>query len=49
MTNQEWYGRRGYEVYRKVDQMWSTDDETGKTWWTPGVFMRKDIAAKAID
>ncbi|CZR69794.1 uncharacterized protein PAC_19694 [Phialocephala subalpina] len=46
VTNQEWYGRRGYEVYRNVDQMWSEDDETGKTWWVPGVFMKKDIADK---
>jgi hypothetical protein len=43
VTNEHWYKRRGYEVYRKVDQMWTSEDLEGKIWWVPGVFMRKDI------
>jgi len=41
--NQDWYERRGYEVYKKIDKMWAEKDPTGKEWWFPAVFMKKDI------
>ncbi|KAE8442908.1 hypothetical protein EG329_002580 [Mollisiaceae sp. DMI_Dod_QoI] len=38
VTNQDWYERRGYEVYRRVERMWESEG----AWWA-AVFMRKDI------
>ncbi|KUJ07232.1 uncharacterized protein LY89DRAFT_631812 [Mollisia scopiformis] len=45
VTNQDWYERRGYEIYRKVENMWSEVDPTGKIWQAPAVFMRKEITS----
>lgn len=28
----------------KVEQMSSENDDMGKTWWVPHVFMKKDIS-----
>ncbi len=44
LSNEDWYARRGYIVYKTVDQMWNEKDKTGKVWWTPAVFMRKEIS-----
>lgn len=40
---QDWYQRRGYEVYETREKMWSQIDSQGRVWWTTAVFMRKDI------
>lgn len=43
LSNQDWYARRGYEVFKRVEEKWSEKDEMGKEWWFAGVFMRKEI------
>lgn len=43
MSNQDWYARRGYVVFKRVEEKWSEKDPMGKEWWFPAVFMRKDI------
>jgi hypothetical protein len=40
---QDWYARRGFEVYRSVDNMWDHIDPTGKKWGVNAVFMKKEI------
>lgn len=42
-SKQDWYQRRGYEVYDRKEKMWSETDPQGKEWWASAVFMRKDI------
>lgn len=42
-SNQEWYERRGFKVYRDVGKLFSKVDSTGKTWSWDAVFMRKDL------
>jgi hypothetical protein len=39
----EWYGRRGYVVYKYLDAAWWEEDSTGKKWPATAVFMKKDI------
>jgi len=43
LSNQDWYARRGYVVFKRVEEKWSEKDPMGKEWWFPAVFMRKDI------
>ena len=43
ISNQDWYERRGYEVYHREDEYWWEKDKTGKPWPFTAVFMRKDI------
>lgn len=38
-----WYARRGYVVYKTIENCWSEEDATGKMWWWTAVYMRKDI------
>jgi hypothetical protein len=42
-VTQGWYERRGYEVYKRVEAMWTETDSTGKVWPYTAVLMRKDI------
>jgi hypothetical protein len=41
--NQDWYERRGYDVYQTHEKFWPEKDPTGITWWFTSVFMKKDI------
>ncbi|KAH9221774.1 hypothetical protein DL95DRAFT_327136 [Leptodontidium sp. 2 PMI_412] len=43
ISNQDWYARRGYVVFKTVDEMWSERDARGREWWFGAVFMRKEI------
>lgn len=43
ISNQDWYGRRGYVVYKTVDNFWWEKDKNGKDWPATAVFMRKNI------
>ncbi|KAL5319988.1 hypothetical protein ACEPPN_013047 [Leptodophora sp. 'Broadleaf-Isolate-01'] len=43
ISNQDWYARRGYMVFKTVDEMWSERDARGREWWFGAVFMRKEI------
>ncbi|PVH76826.1 hypothetical protein DL98DRAFT_517678 [Cadophora sp. DSE1049] len=43
LSNQDWYARRGYVVFKTVKEKWSEKDKAGKEWWFAGVFMRKEI------
>lgn len=43
ITNQDWYERRGYVVYKRVKDLWWNPDKTGKMWPHSAVFMRKVI------
>jgi hypothetical protein len=38
-----WYARRGYRVYKTIENCWSEEDATGKVWLWTGIFMRKNI------
>jgi GNAT superfamily N-acetyltransferase len=40
---QDWYARRGYVVYKEMEECWSEIDSTGKEWFWTAVFMRKNI------
>ncbi|KIN07176.1 hypothetical protein OIDMADRAFT_16018 [Oidiodendron maius Zn] len=42
-SNQEWYSRRGYQVYKNVEKLFSKVDSAGKTWYWDAVFLKKDI------
>ena len=42
-SNQEWYSRRGYKVYKNVENLFSKVDSTGKTWYWNAVFLKKEI------
>jgi len=42
-TNQDWYQRRGYEIYDRRERMWSHADAEGRDWWSAAVFMKKAI------
>jgi hypothetical protein len=42
-SNQDWYARRGYEVYAYRDKMWSQTDRQGRVWWIAQVRMRKNV------
>jgi len=42
-SNQEWYERRGYQVYNNVEKLFSKVDSTGKTWYWNVVFLKKEI------
>ncbi|KAH6683880.1 hypothetical protein B0J14DRAFT_571629 [Halenospora varia] len=42
-SNQGWYERRGYQIYKYVEPLFSKVDETGKVWYWTGVFMKKEI------
>ncbi|KAJ8099551.1 hypothetical protein POJ06DRAFT_112595 [Lipomyces tetrasporus] len=43
VTNQDWYERRGYDVYKRVEQIYEHPDLSGKTWVVPTVFMQKSV------
>ncbi|CAG8958142.1 hypothetical protein HYFRA_00000490 [Hymenoscyphus fraxineus] len=42
----KWYARRGYELYKTVEEAWFDVDSTGKTWHISAVFMKKDIGGE---
>ncbi|KAK0099599.1 hypothetical protein ONS95_013504 [Cadophora gregata] len=44
ISNQDWYARRGYVVFKTVAEKWCERDSRGREWWFAGVFMRKVIA-----
>ncbi|KAK7989886.1 hypothetical protein PG989_010201 [Apiospora arundinis] len=43
ITNQDWYMRRGYEVYHRRPNAWFDTDATGKEWWCTAVCLRKNL------
>ncbi|KAK7941321.1 Acyl-CoA N-acyltransferases (Nat) [Apiospora aurea] len=43
VTNQDWYMRRGYEVYQRRPNSWFDTDATGKEWWCTAVCLRKAL------
>ncbi|KAI9648542.1 hypothetical protein NHQ30_003178 [Ciborinia camelliae] len=44
-SNQEWYERRGYEVYKTVENLFGPKvDPTGKSWYWNAVFLKKEIS-----
>lgn len=43
VSTHDWYERRGYTVYKRVDAYYNDVDDTGKKWGTDAVFMRKNI------
>ncbi|KAK8050714.1 hypothetical protein PG994_012444 [Apiospora phragmitis] len=44
VTNQDWYMRRGYEVYQGRPNAWFDTDAAGKKWWCTAVCLRKSLA-----
>ncbi|KAI9810597.1 MAG: hypothetical protein M1827_006159 [Pycnora praestabilis] len=40
---EEWYSRRGYEVYKHEDNHYKSPDLQGKVWELRAVFMRKNL------
>jgi len=44
LSNQDWYGRRGYKVWRFVEGHIQHRDPNGKVWPLDGVFMKKTVA-----
>ena len=42
-SNQEWYERRGYQIGKSVEKLFSKTDSTGKEWYWNAVFMRKEV------
>ncbi|RAL67887.1 hypothetical protein DID88_008612 [Monilinia fructigena] len=43
-SNQEWYERRGYKVYKNVENLFGPRvDPTGKSWYWNAVFLKKEI------
>ena len=42
-SNQEWYEKRGYEVYNTLEKAFSKVDSTGKTWYWNAVYLKKAI------
>lgn len=45
MSTQDWYARRGYEVFNTVERRWVMVDKTGKEWGIAAVFMRKTVSS----
>jgi hypothetical protein len=43
MSNQDWYARRGYEVFKRDDRFYLEFSPTGKERAFTAVFMRKTI------
>ncbi|KAK8021608.1 hypothetical protein PG990_006746 [Apiospora arundinis] len=43
ITNQDWYMRRGYELYLRRPNAWVDIDSTGKEWWATAVCLRKKL------
>ncbi|CZR53881.1 uncharacterized protein PAC_03763 [Phialocephala subalpina] len=44
LSNQDWYERRGYKVWRYVEGHIQHRDRNGKVWPLDGVFMKKTVA-----
>jgi len=42
-SNQEWYERRGYQIYNRLEKAFSKVDATGKSWYWNAVFLKKEI------
>ncbi|KUJ14699.1 uncharacterized protein LY89DRAFT_720181 [Mollisia scopiformis] len=42
-SNQEWYERRGYQVFNNVEKLFAKVDSTDKTWTWDAVFLKKYI------
>ncbi|KAK9235729.1 hypothetical protein V1525DRAFT_409194 [Lipomyces kononenkoae] len=47
VTNQDWYERRGYEVYKRVEQNYEQLDLSGELWHIPAVFMKKNVTRRS--
>ncbi|GAP88177.1 hypothetical protein SAMD00023353_1500450 [Rosellinia necatrix] len=43
VTNQDWYSRRGYQVYGRKGVAWVDIDDTGREWQVGAVFLRKNL------
>ncbi|KAI0204653.1 hypothetical protein F4808DRAFT_414466 [Astrocystis sublimbata] len=43
ITNQDWYARRGYQLYARKQIAWYDIDDLGREWPVSSVYMRKDI------
>jgi hypothetical protein len=43
MSLQDWYGRRGYVVFKVIENAWQEEDLEGKMWPSTAVFMKKDL------
>ncbi|KAK9365111.1 hypothetical protein V1509DRAFT_612861 [Lipomyces kononenkoae] len=43
LTNQDWYERRGYKVYKRVEHYYEEEGPTGKIVLIPAVFMKKSV------
>ncbi|KAF8865411.1 hypothetical protein BDZ45DRAFT_668825 [Acephala macrosclerotiorum] len=43
-SNQEWYERRGYQIYKEEKKLFSKVDSTGKSWYWNAVFLKKEIS-----
>ncbi|KAK9248092.1 hypothetical protein V1506DRAFT_557784 [Lipomyces tetrasporus] len=44
VSNQDWYERRGYKVYKRKESYYLEKDLAGKVWHIPAVFMKKSVA-----
>ncbi|KAL3421638.1 hypothetical protein PVAG01_05794 [Phlyctema vagabunda] len=44
IVSQDWYQRRGYEIFDRVERVWCDKDPQGKKWWIDAVLMRRTIA-----
>ncbi|KAK6613075.1 hypothetical protein H4I95_01419 [Botrytis cinerea] len=44
-SNQDWYERRGYKVYKNMENFFGPQvDPTGKSWYWNAVFLKKEIS-----
>ncbi|KAK9241573.1 hypothetical protein V1506DRAFT_550351 [Lipomyces tetrasporus] len=43
VNNQDWYERRGYKIYKRVEHNYPQKDLAGKIWHIPAVFMKKSV------
>lgn len=43
LVNQDWYARRGYEIFDYQENVWPVKDAKGKEWWSKAVLMRRHI------
>ncbi|KAK9482181.1 hypothetical protein V1527DRAFT_35751 [Lipomyces starkeyi] len=44
VSNQDWYERRGYNVYKRIENNYRLTDPAGRVWQIPAVFMKKSMA-----
>ncbi|KAK9372528.1 uncharacterized protein V1513DRAFT_451977 [Lipomyces chichibuensis] len=44
VSNQDWYERRGYKVYKRMENNYAVADPAGKVWHISAVCMKKSVA-----